>query len=138
MTIAPRLDFAIAAPGLRTALVAVSIGAAGLVYAAGDPAAFLRADPALGRLLQGMAALKALMALAICAALYWRFKTPIGPAPALGYLACAAALWGGAAAIWRLSFLGETAIFFHAALIGFAFIALKDQAAFNQGVFRRR
>ena len=58
---------------LRAALLAGCAAAIGLAAWAGNPADYLQADPALARLLRGMALLKGLIAIAAVGAVFWRF-----------------------------------------------------------------
>lgn len=109
----------------RAALALVCAGAAAGAYIAGDPSARLAADPDLATLLRGMAALKALIALAAAAAIWWRLALPISAGAASAYVAGAGVLVAGAVSIWQLSFIGAVAIGFHAALLGLALLALK-------------
>jgi phosphate/sulfate permease len=86
----------------------------------------MRADAELAMLLRGMAAMKALLAIAAFAAVYWRFGAPISLSLGVVYAASTAMMAAGAALIWGLSQIGFTAIAFHAALIALAFAALRD------------
>ncbi|MDX2237177.1 MAG: hypothetical protein NW203_06400 [Hyphomonadaceae bacterium] len=110
----------------RAALFAATMAAVVAATALSDPAPLLRADAELAMLLRGMAALKALLAIAAFAAVFWRFGAPIGISLGVVYAASTAMMAAGAALIWGLSHIGFTAIAFHAALIALAFAALRD------------
>lgn len=110
----------------RGALVALSVAAVAGAFAIGDPAVVQRADPALANLLRGMAALKALLALAAFAVVWWRFGRATPVRAAAGYATGVAAMAAGAALIWQLSFIAQTAAVFHVAMLGLCLLALKD------------
>lgn len=110
----------------RAGLIAATTAAIVAATALSDPAPLARADAELAALLRGMAALKALLAIAAFAAVFWRFGAPIGMSLGVVYAASTAAMAAGAALIWGLSHIGFTAIAFHAALIALAFAALRD------------
>lgn len=120
-----------AAPGVialrRGALVIACAVAAAATFMAGDPAPRLAADPDLARLLRGMAALKALIALAAAGLVWWRLARPVAPAPAAMAIAAVATLFAGAAAIFQLSFILPVAVAFHAALAALGVLALRDR-----------
>ena len=91
-----------------TLLAACAVAALGSAVLASPEARFV-ADPALARLLRGMAALKLLSVFAGCAAFWWRVSHPISPRLALGYslglaVCCGAGVW-----IWQLSQLALAA-----------------------------
>jgi len=111
---------------LRRVLAAgccVTVAAAALH---GDPAAYLSADPALGRLLRGMALIKALIAAVAVGALMWRFGRPIPRLRAGVYLAGAWFMAGAAMLVWQLSHIALAAISFHAGELTLLFIAWRE------------
>ena len=83
-------------------------------------------DPALIRLLRGMALLKGAMAIAALLAVFWRFGWPMSPPVALGYLLCTWTLAGASVLIWRLTLIPFAAVSFHAALLGILAAAWQD------------
>lgn len=96
--------------------MALGIGAAVAVFAGslvGDPAAALRADPALGHLLRGMAVIKGALALGAIAALWWRFGRPIEVGLARAYSWSAWFMAGAAMVVWQLAHVGVGALAFH-------------------------
>jgi len=113
----------------RAAMVVVCMTAALAALATGNPAAALRSDPSLAQLLRGMAALKAVLALAAFVVVWWRLGRATSMRLAAGYIAGVAAMAAGAVLIWRLSFIAQTAVFFHAAMLGLFLLALKDEGA---------
>jgi hypothetical protein len=92
----------------------------------GDPAAYLHADPALGRLLRGMALIKALIAAVAVGALMWRFGRPIARLRAGVYLAGAWFMAGAAMLVWQLSHIALAAVSFHAGELTLLFIAWRE------------
>ncbi len=111
---------------LRAALLAGCAAAVGLAGRAGDPAAYLLADPALARLLRAMALIKGMLALAAAVAAWWRFGWRAGTAASTVYLAATWALAGAAMLIWQLTLIPLAAVLFHAALVGLLLAAWRD------------
>jgi hypothetical protein len=111
----------------RWLLRALLVGGAVLVVAAasvnGDPSAYLHADPGLGRLLRGMAVIKALLTAAAGAALLWRFARPIAPPVAALYLAGTWCMAAAGMLVWRLSHIGLGALVFHTGELTLLFVA---------------
>jgi hypothetical protein len=102
---------------LRAALMAacaLSIGAAAWY---GDPSGYLTADPALARLLRGMAAIKGMMALAALGAVFWRFGWPTSKGVAVVYLCGTSVLAGSTMLIWQLTAIPLAAVLFHVAAL---------------------
>jgi tetrahydromethanopterin S-methyltransferase subunit E len=123
-------DLLALAPARHRWRVAASLAlTAGAVaaWSAGAPEALHRADPELATLLQGMAALKALVVAPVLAALWWRLGRSISAALAAAYVLCAAAMVVATVLIARLTWLPLAAIAFHVAMVGFAVLALKDE-----------
>jgi hypothetical protein len=112
--------------GLRAALLAGCAAAAGLAARAGDPAAYLLADPALAHLLRAMALIKGVLALAAMLATWWRFGWRAGTAISAAYLAATWGLVGAATLIWQLTLIPLGAVLFHAALVGLLLAAWRD------------
>ncbi|MEO1174668.1 MAG: hypothetical protein AAFX94_21850, partial [Myxococcota bacterium] len=97
----------------RTLLVALPVFAFAVGLAVGDPTEGLNRDHELALLLRGMAVLKALMALGMGAAVWWRLGTPMSNALATGYLLTVSVAFFAAALVWQLSFLGIVSFAFH-------------------------
>jgi hypothetical protein len=111
---------------LRSVLMvgcAISIGIA--VYL-GDPSSFTP-DPALARLLRGMALIKGVIATAAAAAVCWRFGRPVSKPVAAGYLLGSWILVGSTLLIWQLSWIPAAAILFHAAALSMLFVSWRDR-----------
>lgn len=84
------------------------------------------ADPALGRLLRGMAALKALMAVGAAAAVWWRLGRPIAAPFAAGYLGVVTALAAATGLVWQAAAPHLAGALFHGGLLAVAVLALRD------------
>ena len=110
----PRFATAGSRSTLRCALADGCFVAVAAAALHGDPAAYLQADPALGRLLRGMALIKALIALVAVGALFWRFGRPVPRLRAVVYLCAAWFMVGAATLVWQLSHIAIAAISFHA------------------------
>ena len=111
---------------LRAALLVGCATTVAMAAWGGNPAPYLNSDPGLGRLLRGMAVIKAGIVLAAIRLLWWRFKHPV-PAPmaACGLIAS----WSAAAAsmlIWQLTAIPLAAIAFHVSGLAFAVTAWLD------------
>ena len=107
------------APRLRRGLLAVALLAgAGWAVHAGSPAetadAVARAGSDLTRLLRCMAVLKAAMAAAALAAVWWRLALPAGAGWTVAYMAAGAAASAGPVLIWGMVHLGLGALLLHA------------------------
>ncbi len=83
-------------------------------------------DPELALLIRGMAGIKALIVVALLAALSWRTRwhlsRPLWAAYAMG-------AWGMAFAtllIWQAAFIGAAAVFFHVAELAVLVLAWRD------------
>jgi hypothetical protein len=102
---------------------ALSIGAAVWVS---DPTAYLQADPALARLLRGMALIKAAAVLTAVAAVMWRFERRVALPLSVTYVVGSSALAGTTMLIWQLTWIAAAAVAFHAALLGLLLAAWRD------------
>lgn len=83
-------------------------------------------DPELSLLIRGMAGIKAMMVLALLAALTWRTRWPLPPPLWSAYTLGA---WGMAFAtvlIWHYTFIAAAAVFFHAAELLVLVLAWQD------------
>jgi hypothetical protein len=103
--------------------IAIAIGIAAWL---GDPSGYLRADPALARLLRGMALIKGMIALAAVAAVFWRLAWPVSRMGATAYLIASMALAGSTVLIWQLSYIVPAALLFHAAAISLLLISWRE------------
>lgn len=122
----------------RVVLTSASAVAVGLAAFLGDPAVMLAWDAELATLLRGMALIKALMAFAVLAALWWRFASPLSAAAFRLSTLCAALISGSAMMVWQLDFIIATGIAFHTALITLAVLALRDGHVSTISKARRR
>jgi hypothetical protein len=103
---------------LRSGLIAGCALALGIAVWMGDPSGYLQADPALARLLRGMALIKGMLALGAVGAVFWRFAWPVGTFGAAVYLLGSCALVGSTMLIWQLSHIVLAAVLFHGAALG--------------------
>lgn len=121
--------------GRRAVVVAVVLVATALAAALARPQPALLADPELARLLRWMALLKAGIAAAAFALVWWRAGRAILPARLLAYALGTAILAAAAVMVWQLAVVAATSVVFHATLLALAVLALGDGGA---GVARRR
>jgi hypothetical protein len=118
---------AVHAGRLRAGLMvgcAISIGIAGYL---GDPSGYTHADPPLARLLRGMAVIKGVIAIAIVAAVWWRFGRAVSKPVAASYLLGSSVLAGSAMLIWQLSWILLAAILFHAAALSMLLVSWRER-----------
>ena len=130
----PRPPGAPAAPLLPWTSVLLAGSALSLLAAAAFAGAVGgRADPAdadLARLLHAMTLLKGVLQLLGLGALAWRFRRPVAPGFAVGYLACA---WGASAALglmWRQAAPALSAVVLHGAAVVLLVLASRDAEFF--------
>ena len=119
----------------RTLLVGGCLVAVVWAGTVGDPEPRAALDPALARMLRGMALVKAALTLAVLGLLFWRLGHPLSSRAAAVYLV---GTWGMAAAsalIWQLSMLPLAAAAFHAGMIALLVAAWRDDGALP-GAFR--
>lgn len=121
------------APRLRRGLLAVALLAgAGWAAHAGSPAetadAVARAGSELTRLLRCMAMLKAAMAAAALAAVWWRMALPAGAGWTAAYLAAGTAASAGPVLIWGMVHLGLGALLLHGGLFAILVLLWRDPA----------
>lgn len=112
---------------LRAILIfgcALAIGAA--VWAS-DPADYLRTDPALARLLRGMALIKGVAVLGAVLAVHWRFGWRLSKPLSITYLLGSWALAGTTMLIWQLTSIVLAAAAFHTALLAILLAAWRDK-----------
>lgn len=113
---------------LRAALVLGCAIAIGIATWVGDPSTYLNADPALARLLRGMALIKGMLAVGAVAAVYWRLAWTIDARVAATYAITAAAMAGSAALIWQLSYIPFAALLFHAAALSMLIVGWRERS----------
>jgi len=112
---------------LRIGLVTGCCLAAALAFWQGDPSGYLMADPALARLLRGMALIKAAIALGASSAVYWRLAWPASRTVASLYVIASWVLAGSSVLIWQLSFIAFAALLFHAAALSMLVLAWRER-----------
>ena len=111
---------------LRAVLLAGCVAALTLAAWIGNPAPYLSADVDLGRLLQGMALIKAGIVFAAISLLWWRFKRPVPVPLAAIYLIGTCLAAGASMLIWQLTAIPLAAITFHAGGLAFLVAAWLD------------
>jgi hypothetical protein len=117
-------------PALTRALLLVGCAAAlGVAAYFGHPQALLTADPELARLRRGMAIIKAAIALAAVAAIFWRLRWSISFAAAAAYICGAWLVVGSSMFIWQLSYLVGAAAAFHVGAFAIVLAAFRDGKA---------
>jgi hypothetical protein len=84
------------------------------------------ADPDLGRLLAAMGLIKGAIVAAAAAVLFVRFRWPVSPAVAAGYLGAVSVAAFAAAMIAQLAWVGASALAFHAAALVALALAVVD------------
>jgi hypothetical protein len=104
--------------------IAVAIGIAAWL---GDPSGYLHADPALARLLRGMALIKGIIAIAAVGAVFWRLAWPVSRAVSVTYLVSSWALAGSTMLIWQLSYIVPAALLFHAAALSLLLVSWRER-----------
>jgi hypothetical protein len=112
---------------LRCGLLAGCVVAIGVAAWVGDPGVTLQADPALARLLRGMALIKGLMTIAAVSAVYWRFGWRVSRPAAATYLVAGGVMSGATALIWQLSFILPAALLFHAAALTLLWVGWRER-----------
>lgn len=114
---------------LRAALLLGCAATVALAAGMGHPAPALDSDVDLGRLLRGMAAIKAGIVLAAIVLMWWRFKHPV-PAPLAACGLIAAWLAAGASVlIWQLTAIPIAVATFHTSGLAFLVAAWLDWRA---------
>jgi hypothetical protein len=112
---------------LRGGLVLGCAMAVGIAAWLGNPADYLNADPALARLLRGMAVIKGMIALAIACAVFWRLAWPVAKRAGAAYLLCSWAVAGSTMLIWQLSYIVPAAVLFHAAALSLLWVGWREK-----------
>ncbi len=111
---------------LRALLLVGSAALALAVLHGVRPGATLEADPALARLLRGMALIKAALVLAGMAVVGWRLGRPVSVRYAAVYLGGLWTLVVAVTLIWQLTAVGAAAALFHVATLGLFLAAWRD------------
>jgi hypothetical protein len=114
---------------LRCGLVLGCAIAIGIAVRLGHPADYLNADPALARVLRGMALIKGVIALAIVCAVFWRLAWPVAKNAGAAYLICSWAVAGSTMLIWQLSYIVPAAVLFHAAALSLLWVGWRESFA---------
>jgi hypothetical protein len=105
---------------------ALAIGAATWVS---EPSGYLQADPALARLLRGMALIKGAAVLGAVLAVHWRFGWRVTKPLSLTYILGSWTLAGTTMLIWQLTWIALAAVAFHAALLAILLAAWRDKTS---------
>ncbi len=108
-----------------TFLGACALAAAAATYFAGT-GSVQSADPDLGRLLKGMAIIKSVILLAVCAAIWWRLGFDIRRGFAAGYIVFGTIGIAGGALVWNMAGLALAPFLFDGGLLAFLILALRD------------
>jgi len=123
--LAPRLP-----ARLRLSVIISAALIAGYLVTSPDVAshAAAQAGPELTRLMRGMAAIKALMALAAGAAIFWRLGAPATRPWFAAYSLVAAAMAAGPGLIWNMEYLRTGALLLHGGLFLAVVLLWRDPA----------
>jgi hypothetical protein len=114
---------------LRALLIvgcALSIGAAAWIS---EPAGYLQTDPALARLLRGMALIKGAAVLGAVFAVHWRFGWRVSKPLSTTYLLGSWTLAATTMLIWQLAWIVLAAVAFHTALLAILLAAWRDKTS---------
>ncbi len=125
-----RVQVTILPPRLLLSVIISTALLAGYFVTSPDVAshAAAQAGPELTRLMRGMAAIKALMALAAGAGIFWRLGAPATlPWFAVYSLACGA-MAAGPALIWNMEYLRTGALLLHGGLFAAVVLLWRDPA----------
>ena len=112
---------------LRGALLSGCALAIGIAAWLGHPAAYLHADPALGRLLRGMALIKGLIALAVVCAVFWRLSWPVSKTTGATYLLASWLLAGSTMLVWQLTYILPSALLFDVAALSVLLMSWRER-----------
>jgi hypothetical protein len=102
---------------------AIAIGIAAWV---GDPSLGLQSDPALARVLRGMALIKGSITIAVVGAVFWRLARPVPRMTGATYLVGSWMLAGSSMLIWTLSYIVPAALLFHAAALSLLWVSWRE------------
>jgi hypothetical protein len=112
---------------LRGGLIVGCANAIGIAAWLGDPSRYLHADPALGRLLRGMALIKGMIAIAALGAVFWRLAWPVSKIGIVTYLISSWVLAGSTMLVWQLSYIVPAALLFHAAALSLLLVSWRER-----------
>jgi hypothetical protein len=116
----------------RLALGLLIVAAIFAAYVATSPelaaAAVAQAGPDLTRLMRGMAAIKALMAVAAGAAVMWRLGAPVTWRWFAAYALACTAMAAGPVVIWQMQYLRLGALLLHGGLFTTVVLLWRDPA----------
>ena len=127
----PAAQLAASSRPLRVVLLVAVALAVALAHLLGQGEAAVRAaaaDPELTRLLRGMAALKAGLALSAVCLVAWRLGYPAGTRLVVGLVAAAASMAAGPVLIWHVAPVAAAALLFHAGLGLLLVLCLTDRS----------
>jgi hypothetical protein len=110
----------------RTLLASVILVAIGLAALLGQPRPALLADPELAFVLRGMGMIKAAIAMAVLALVWWRAGAAVSARRFVAYVACCALLAIASVLVLKLAVLVPTSVVFHATLLTLGLLALGD------------
>ncbi len=110
----------------RSILLLATLTAVALAAWLGEPRPSIAADPDLAFLLRGMAVIKAAIASAVLALVWWRAGQPAPMARFLAYTLATALLAAMAVLVWQLAVVLMTSVVFHATLLSLGILALGD------------
>ncbi len=117
---------ATAAGRRRVALALTVLAAMALAAWLGEPRPSILADADLTFLLRGMALIKAAIAAAVMALVYWQAGHFTSRGRFVAYVIATAVLAATAVLVWQLAVLQATSIVFHATLLTLGVLALGD------------
>ncbi len=112
---------------LRGGLLSGCAVAIGIAAWLGSPADYLNADPALARLLRGMALIKGMIALAVLGAVFWRLARPVSNTAGAAYLLASWAVAGSTMLIWQLSYIVPASLLFHVAALSLLWVHWRER-----------
>lgn len=117
---------AVTAGRRRVALALAILAAVALAAWLGEPRPSILADADLTFLLRGMALIKAAIAAAVMALVYWQAGHVTSQRRFIAYVIATAVLAATAVLVWQLAVLQATSVVFHATLLILGFLALGD------------
>ncbi len=112
---------------LRGGLVSGCAMAIGVAAWLGDPADYLNADPALARLLRGMAVIKGMIAIAVLCAVFRRLAWPVSKTAGAAYLLSCWALAGSTMLVWQLAYIVPAGLLFHVAAVSLLWVSWRER-----------
>ncbi len=97
----------------RLGLIGSCLAATLTAWLAGDPTAYLQADPDLALVLRGMALIKAALVVAAMIVVLWRYAWPLPARLSTAYLLGVTMMTFSSMTIWQLSHLVGASVLFH-------------------------